>query len=348
MPDVRLNDRNERQRLLAYVTVLRGNGFPIALVTAAYLLIRRVGWRAIAAGITAFAIPVLWYVLSFHAACGQYNITSSDGLFLWSRTTTFANCAIIKPPANLVPLCPDKAVLPPVKVHPTSTPALVKGPTPANYLWAPDAWWRHDAQPGFNAYNDKLGMQFALAAIRAQPLAYLRASAKDAIQLLLTNDRPQNTDAMAFTRTPRVPVLPAVFGRDIANVYRERIQYSSRPAVRLLPVHLSASCLLPWRCLFRGPGGRAGRNGQEMAAMGRPGGPALGPRPAEHRAARAAHAVLLPVRPDGLAARLGGGGLAFVRARPQPAPAATTAPAAGPGQRPDRVSLPCPGQPDRR
>jgi hypothetical protein len=201
--------------LLAYVSVLRGNGFPIALVTAAYLLIRRVGWRAVTAGAAAFAIPVLWYVLSFHAAYGQYNITSSDGLFLWSRTTTFANCAIIKPPPNLVPLCPDKAILPPVKVPVTSTPALVKGPTPANYLWAPDAWWRHDAHPGFNAYNDKLGMQFALDAIKAQPLAYLRASAKDAMQLLLTNDRPQNTDAMAFTRTPRVPVLPATFATDI-------------------------------------------------------------------------------------------------------------------------------------
>ena len=58
-------------------------------------------------------------------------------------------------------------------------------------------------------------MQFALDAIKAQPLAYLRASAKDAMQLLLTNDRPQNTDAMAFTSKPRVPVLPAIFAKDI-------------------------------------------------------------------------------------------------------------------------------------
>jgi hypothetical protein len=203
--------------LLAYVTVLRGNGFPIALVTVAYLLIRRVGWRAVTAGVAAFVVPVLWYVVSFHAAYGQYNITSSDGLFLWSRTTTFANCAIIKPPPNLVPLCPDKAILPPAKVPVASTPVLVKGPAPANYLWAPDAWWRHDAHPGFNAYNDNLGMQFALDAIKAQPFAYLRASAKDAMQLLLTNDRPQNTDAMAFTRTPRVPVLPATFAQDITR-----------------------------------------------------------------------------------------------------------------------------------
>ena len=58
---------------------------------------------------------------AFDAATGQFNTTSSDGIFLWSRTTSFANCAIIKPPRRLQPLCPDRETL--VKVPPA--PAVV-------------------------------------------------------------------------------------------------------------------------------------------------------------------------------------------------------------------------------
>ncbi len=68
--------------------------------------------------------------------------------------------------------------------------AAAERATPADYRWAPDAWWKHDAHPGINAYNDQLGMQFALDAISAQPLAYLRVSARDAALALLSADRP--------------------------------------------------------------------------------------------------------------------------------------------------------------
>lgn len=328
--------------LLAYVSVLRGNGFPIALVTAAYLLIRRVGWRAVTAGAAAFAIPVLWYLLSFHAAYGQYNITSSDGLFLWSRTTTFANCAIIKPPPDLVPLCPDKAILPPVKVPVTSTPALVKGPTPANYLWAPDAWWRHDAHPGFNAYNDQLGMRFALDAIEAQPFAYLRASAKDAMQLLLTNDRPQNTDAMAFTSKPRVPVLPAIFAKDI-TMYTGRVAnthpvqpYAYFLYIYQLPVYFPG--LAFFAVLVAGLVGI-------VRKWRRCGGPAALPW------VLAVLSIVLPAlltqsfyRYDLAAVPLAclAAGLAFIRARSQPSPAEGAATATRPA---GQISAESPGQP---
>ena len=56
--------------LLAYVTVLRANGIPLAVVAGIYLLIRRVGWRGLAAGVAAFAIPVLVYVMVFHSQYG--------------------------------------------------------------------------------------------------------------------------------------------------------------------------------------------------------------------------------------------------------------------------------------
>src|SRR5579875_2798179 len=73
--------------LMAYVSVLRGNGLPLAVVVAAFLLVRRVGWRAFTAGVVAFCAPFLVYVADYHAQHGSFNISSSDGIFLWSRTT---------------------------------------------------------------------------------------------------------------------------------------------------------------------------------------------------------------------------------------------------------------------
>jgi hypothetical protein len=204
--------------LLAYVTVLRANGIPLAVVTAIYLLIRRVGWRRLATGAAAFAIPVLGYVMIFHSEYGQYNITNSDGMFLWSGTTSFANCAIIKPPADLLPLCPNREKF--AAKHAAqpawSIQALLDAPAPAAYLWASDAWWRHDAHPGFNSYNSKLAMRFAILAIKAQPLDYILTSARDEMLVFLGTDRPLSIQSMSFTITPRLSTpLPSYYAHDL-------------------------------------------------------------------------------------------------------------------------------------
>ena len=92
----------------------------------------------IIACLAAFAVPLAGYALIFFSEYGQLNITNSSGLFLWSRTMLFANCAIIKPPADLRPLCPQN----PSQDHPTSPAplwslsALLDERTPADYLWA--------------------------------------------------------------------------------------------------------------------------------------------------------------------------------------------------------------------
>ena len=45
----------------------------------------------------ALALPVLGYMAWFATAFGSFNLTNSNGLFLWSRTMSFANCAVIFP-----------------------------------------------------------------------------------------------------------------------------------------------------------------------------------------------------------------------------------------------------------
>ena len=202
--------------LLAYAAVLRGNGLPVIIIAVVFMIIRRVGWWALATGVLAAVIPFLGYVAAYHATYGQYNITSSDGIFLWSRTTSFANCAIIKPPADLKPLCPnlEKSVQqPPTPAW--SVQALLSEPTAADYLWASDVWWRTDSDPGINEHNDKLGQRFAIAAIKAQPLAYLRTVGRDVALVFGTTDRPQEQSTMTFTVQPHILKLPPYYVKDL-------------------------------------------------------------------------------------------------------------------------------------
>jgi hypothetical protein len=83
-------------------------------------------------------------------------------------------------------------------------PALLNERTPADYLWAPGAWFRVSAHPGINARNNKLAMQFAERAIAAQPLDYLGTVGKEVLETFFTTDRPTDYLAMQFTVAPHV------------------------------------------------------------------------------------------------------------------------------------------------
>jgi hypothetical protein len=191
--------------LVSWASVIRGNGAPVFVVILAFLLVMRVGWKVFVACLAAFVVPLAAYALIFFSEHGQLNITSSTGLFLWSRTMSFANCAVIKPPPSLVPLCPENQPGHPAGPAPAwSVPALLNERTPADYLWAPGAWYRVNAHPGVNARNNKLAMQFAERAIAAQPLDYLGTVGKEVLETFFTTDRSQDYLAMQFTVAPHV------------------------------------------------------------------------------------------------------------------------------------------------
>ena len=191
--------------LVSWASVIRGNGAPVFVVILAFLLVMRVGWKVFVACLAAFVVPLAAYALIFFSEHGQLNITNSTGLFLWSRTMSFANCAVIKPPPSLVPLCPENQPGHPAGPAPAwSVPALLNERTPADYLWAPGAWYRVNAHPGVNARNNKLAMQFAERAIAAQPLAYLGTVGKEVLETFFTTDRSQDYLAMQFTVAPHV------------------------------------------------------------------------------------------------------------------------------------------------
>ena len=190
--------------LLFGAAILRGNGAPEVLALLAVLAVWRACLRAMAAAAIAFTLPLLAYMGLFAAKYGNYALTNSDGMFLWSRTMSFADCSVIRPPAALRMLCPDRQPDPPRPAGPWSVPAMLGSPTPAAYLWAPGAWWRKDAHPGFNAANNGLALHFALDAIRAQPAGYARTVASGVMLTFLATDRTLNVRQLHFTPVPDV------------------------------------------------------------------------------------------------------------------------------------------------
>ena len=145
--------------LMAYATILRGNGIPLVVIVAAFMLIRRVGWRALGAAAVAFAVPVAGYVLAVPrpvrasttsppataSSCGP-GPPASPTAPSSSRPRTCGRCART---GRSPSACRADAAW--------SISRLLSERTPADYLWASDAWWRIDAHPGINPANNKLG-----------------------------------------------------------------------------------------------------------------------------------------------------------------------------------------------
>jgi len=151
--------------------------FPAFLV---YRAIRR-GWKqwrgwlaavALAAGCVA---PVLAYVGWFHSWYGSYNLTRSEGFYLWGRVSSFADCSVIKPPADELKICPTGS--------PSSRTA------PGDYIW--HAQQVHNDLPGgpVSSANNALLTNFAIRAVEAQPFGYAEAVVKG---LLLVVEWPRH------------------------------------------------------------------------------------------------------------------------------------------------------------
>jgi hypothetical protein len=147
-------------------TVLRGRG----------------AWRS-GVAVTGLALgcgvlPVLGYAAWFDSHQGQFSLTRSDGVFLWSRTMSFADCAVIKPPAGEQRLCPPEG--------PRIAASL--------YIWNGDSPLLKMPGGRFSARTNSLALNFALRAIEAQPGSYLAAVTHD-FWLSFYWDRPVHPDA---------------------------------------------------------------------------------------------------------------------------------------------------------
>jgi hypothetical protein len=236
--------------LMAMSVLIRPTTLPLIVLMAVYLLIRRAGWRAVSAVIVAGAVPIVAYMAWFASTpSGSFNLTDSNGLFLWSRTMTFANCAVIKPPKKLIALCPGNQ--PGYLNQP-----IGKRPPPKDYLWDHQAWmWRGKPvtidgvvpdKAAFTPADNALGQQFAIKAIEAQPLAYLHAVGRELVQPFI------HRDTFVFELVPtHTASLGPVNGAYALAAVRD-YQGNLKGIGPFLGRRLGARLVRPWNRLIRG------------------------------------------------------------------------------------------------
>ena len=155
-----------------YATTVRTVGEPLLVLVLIGMLLRKMGWRRVAATFVAGILPILGYAIWFHSSTGHYALDESNGTFLYSRVQSFADCDRMDPSAKIRVLCDPRA--------------LADRPSSQEYLWSDDTPLA--ALTGTNNANrftpqiNSLTMKFAERAIEKQPLDYLRVVASDTLR----------------------------------------------------------------------------------------------------------------------------------------------------------------------
>jgi hypothetical protein len=142
--------------VLGLSTTTRIVALPLIGIAVLTLLLGRAGWSRAVAICVAFALPLALYSVWFDHYYGQFNVTASNGVFLYGRTTNFVDCGRVHFSSERVrSLCPAEPVGRRNEIF------LVFGsPTPLS------------AARLTPAAANSLAQQFAVEAIRAQPLGY--------------------------------------------------------------------------------------------------------------------------------------------------------------------------------
>ena len=141
--------------------IVRSVGLPLLAVFAVYMIIKRISWRKVAATIVVCLVPVFGYAGLFYAEHGQFAMTDSTGVFLYSRVMTFADCTKMTVPANELSLC---TTVPPDK-----------RPIAQAYIWTTESPLDRFPPSKFSPVPNQLAENFAISAIKAQPLDYAKA-----------------------------------------------------------------------------------------------------------------------------------------------------------------------------
>ncbi|MBB4914251.1 hypothetical protein [Streptosporangium saharense] len=198
--------------LVAGATLTRTVGLPLVALLGAWLLYRERGRVAVAAvTLAAAALPIVGYGVWFHATTGRIGLVGANGAFLYAKTMTFADCAVMKPSPELAVLCDPR---PPAQRPPSQ-----------EYIWDPASPLVKLPGITFTRETDALAGEFASLAIRSQPLDYL-GSVLTELGRSFTLDRPVYPDQEIYDHylfpvtTPEPPGrYPAVVGAGFAQRY---------------------------------------------------------------------------------------------------------------------------------
>ena len=164
--------------LLGLATLVRILGEPSVVLAAVFLLVVATSWRSrvlhVALVVAAFAAPLTAYAAWYHHDNGPWALTQASGRALYMRTTTFVDCKTLQVPSYERVLCP---------VDP-----LGRRLDPTWYGWHSfETIPRLHPPPGVT--NDQAMRDFAIRAIEAQPLDYVRDVLRDSVLAFVEVDR---------------------------------------------------------------------------------------------------------------------------------------------------------------
>ncbi|POM26946.1 hypothetical protein BTM25_13540 [Actinomadura rubteroloni] len=154
--------------LLGGAAVTRTLGLPFIALMVLALVLRRAGWRPVVAAVAAFAAPVAGYMFWFQSVHGSFAMTETNGIFLYGRVASFADCSVIKPDARLAVLCPHLT-------DPRIAPAY-------QVMWTDTSPFHQFPDGVTNKEANALASEFARRAILAQPGDYAHVVFRDTMR----------------------------------------------------------------------------------------------------------------------------------------------------------------------
>lgn len=151
--------------LVAAATLTRGAGSFLVIVFVVALLCLRVGWSRLLAFLLAVALPVLGYMVAFHARYGEYATSTFGPRFLYARLAPIVSCTGVEMPAYEKPLCPR---------HPVG-----QRPSTDYYMWHGKDAPQYHVVPPPGLSQIQVVHDWDKRMVRAQPLTYARAALAD-------------------------------------------------------------------------------------------------------------------------------------------------------------------------
>ncbi|MBB5777378.1 hypothetical protein [Nonomuraea jabiensis] len=224
--------------LLAAATLTRTVGQPLIVLLAAWYVLR--GRLRLAGLLLATAlVPVIAYGAWFYATYQRVGLVGANGVFLYARTMSFADCARMDPPPDLRVLCDPR---PPERRPPSQ-----------EYIWAKDS--PLVLLPGitFTKETDDLAGRFATLAITTQPLDYA-ASVLTELGRTFTWGRPVYPDPEIYGYYQFPVTEPGPPGRYPAQVGADYAKLYERGAIGTEIVEPYAGWLRAYQNMVRLPG----------------------------------------------------------------------------------------------
>jgi hypothetical protein len=155
--------------VLGLSVLVRVGGEPAVLSALLLVVLVGRGWRTKAVHavvvVATFVAPLVAYAAWYDSATGTLALTQSGGRALYMRTTSFVDCSRLSLPAYERPLCPEEP--------------LGKRLDPTWYGWHdPDGFHGLTGLPT-GMTPDQAMRDFAMRAIRAQPVDFLKVVGRD-------------------------------------------------------------------------------------------------------------------------------------------------------------------------